>query len=109
VVAGGDCGGGAARVVAGIGGGAVVRTARGDGGAVVRTARGDGAAVVGDGDGDGDRVVAAAGVALGDGVPFLLLAWAATLMTTKNAIAPSTVSTLCPRTHNLQGAGLRGA
>jgi hypothetical protein len=53
--------------------------------------------------------VAAAGVALGDGVPFLLLAWAATLMTTKNAIAPSTVSTLCPRTHNLQGAGLRGA
>ena len=96
MVAGGDGGGGAALVVAGTGGGAVVRTARGDGAAVV-------------GDGDGVRVVAAAGVARGDGVPFLLLAWAARLISNKNAIAPSTVSALCPRTHNLQGARLRGA
>jgi hypothetical protein len=82
-------------------------------GAVVWTALDDGAAVVGDGDGRGAARVAlwAAGdVARGDGVPFVVPAWAATLTNSSNkAIPPSAVSTLCRRTHNIHGAGLRGA
>jgi NAD(P)-dependent dehydrogenase (short-subunit alcohol dehydrogenase family) len=105
VVAGGGGGGGgaAAALVAGTGAGVVALIVRGDG-----------AALVGDGDGgcdDATRVAlrTAVDVARGDGAPFVVLAWAATLISTKKAIPPSAVSTLCRRTHNIHGAGLRGA
>jgi hypothetical protein len=74
--------------------------------------RGDGAAVVSDGDGRGAARVAlrtAVDVAPGDGVPFVVLAWAATPMSSNKAIPPSAVITLCLRTHNIHGAGPRGA
>jgi hypothetical protein len=48
-------------------------------------------------------------VAPGDGVPFVVLAWAATVISTKKAIPPNAASALCRRTHNIHGAGPRGA
>jgi hypothetical protein len=80
------------------------------GGAVVRTVCGDGAAVVGDGDGViWAALVAAVGVALGDGLSFALLAGAQPPMNIKSAIAPSPARALGARTHNPHGAGRPGA
>ena len=98
---GGGGGGGGAALVAGTGAWAVALVVRGDG-----------AAVVGDGDDWAAAPVAlgtAVDVAPGDGVPFVVLAWAATLMSSNKAIPPSAVITLCLRTHNIHGAGPRGA
>ena len=100
----GGGGGGAAAVVAGTDTAALV--AGTGAGAVVWTALDDGAAVA------AARLAlgTAVDVAAGDGVPFVVPAWAATLMSSSNkAIPPSTVSTLCRRTHNAHGAGPRGA
>ena len=98
---GGGGGGGAAALVAGTGAGAVVWIVGGDG-----------AAEVSDGDGRGAARVAlwaAVDVVRLDGVPFVVLAWAATLISSNKAIPPSAVITLCLRTHNIHGAGPRGA